>query len=258
MKSIYVYQDYVHNNGALYRRLQETAGAHAVIQCDANDILNGCLDPATVSLFVMPGGADLFYCEKLNGRGNATIRAYVEKGGNYLGICAGAYYACTRIEWAQDAGHQAIIGDRELNFFKGTAIGPVNSLLEDKDIDASWNNIAHLETPSGTVPAFYNAGPVFIPDADAVYETLATYKDIEGTPAALVSMQIGKGRALLTSCHIEYTPALLRAANYQHRNASAAWTQSVCARFDAEWQPEADLWSRFVIPLITEKNAKAA
>jgi glutamine amidotransferase-like uncharacterized protein len=258
VKTIYVYQDYVHNNGALYRRLQETAGARTVMQCDATDILNGCLDPATVCLFIMPGGADLFYCEKLNGAGNKAIRAYVEAGGNYLGICAGAYYACTRIEWAQDATHQAIIGDRELNFFNGTAIGPITSLLEDKDIDASWNNIACLETSTGIVPAFYNAGPVFVPDKNATYETLATYKDIEGTPAALVSMKIGQGRALLTSCHIEYTPALLRAAQYTHRNASAEWTKSVCDRFEAEWTPQADLWQRFVMPLWTLEQMKVA
>ena len=60
MKTIYVYQDYVHNNGALFRRLQDTAGAALVAHCDATDIINGCLDPKTVALFVMPGGADLF------------------------------------------------------------------------------------------------------------------------------------------------------------------------------------------------------
>ncbi len=258
MKTIYVYQDYVHNNGALYRRLQDMAGLDAVVQCDAADITGGCLDPQKVAMFIMPGGADLFYCEKLNGAGNKAIRAYVEAGGIYLGICAGAYYACSRIEWAQDNSHKSIIGDRELNFFKGTATGPIKSLLEENDIDASWNNIARLETSSGTVPAFYNAGPVFIPDAHSSYEALATYKDVQGTPAAIVSMTIGKGRALLTSCHIEYTPALLRATQYNHRNSSAEWTNSVCARFEQEWTPPADLWDRFVTPLLAEKNVKAA
>ena len=258
MKTIYVYQDYVHNNGALFRRLQDTAGAALVAHCDATDIINGCLDPKTVALFVMPGGADLFYCEKLNGAGNAAIRSYVEAGGTYLGICAGAYYACSRIEWAQDTGHQAIIGDRELNFFQGTAIGPIYDLLEDKDIDASWNNVTQLATSTGTAPAFYNAGPVFISDTNAKQETLATYAQLQGSPAALVSIEIGKGRALLSACHIEYTPATLRAAHYHHRNASESWTNSVCARFEKEWTAQTDLWDRFVMPLLNQKTLKAA
>ncbi len=258
MKTIYVYQDYVHNNGALFRRLQDNAGADCVAHCDANDIVQGCLDPKTVALFVMPGGADLFYCEKLNGAGNTAIRSYVEAGGTYLGICAGAYYACTRIEWAQDEKHQAIMGTRELDFFKGTAIGPVYDLLEDKDIGASWNNVTHLSTPAGIAATFYNAGPVFIPDQGAQHETLATYEHLEGSPAALVSMNIGKGRALLSACHIEYTPATLRAAHYHHRNESEAWTKSVCDRFEQEWTAGNDLWDRFVAPLLTQKNMKVA
>lgn len=257
MTTIFVYQDYVHNNGPLYRRLQDSAGAASVVQCDAADIIGGCLDPETVSLFVMPGGADLFYCEKLNGAGNAAIRSYVESGGTYLGICAGAYYACSRIEWAQDAKHQAIIGERELNFFKGTAIGPVYDLLEDKDIDASWHNVASLSTNKGPALAFYNAGPVFLPDKGSDHETLATY-DISGSPAALVSVRIGQGRALLSSCHIEHTPATLRAAQYGHRNNSEEWTRAVCDRFEKDWSPQADLWDRFVTPLFARAGMKAA
>jgi biotin--protein ligase len=41
-------------------------------------------------LLVIPGGADIPYTEALNGAGNNKIRQYVESGGSYLGICAGA------------------------------------------------------------------------------------------------------------------------------------------------------------------------
>lgn len=89
---------------------------------------------------VMPGGADLPYCRRLNGRGNEIIRGmknhlqhsesihacgaatqkaemslvmqwhksmrvlsgsgYVEGGGAYIGLCAGAYYASSYVEFA--------------------------------------------------------------------------------------------------------------------------------------------------------------
>ncbi|KAG2452489.1 hypothetical protein HYH02_002728 [Chlamydomonas schloesseri] len=73
-------------------------------------------------LLIMPGGADLPYCKHLNGRGNRIIRGYVEAGGAYLGICAGAYYACSRVEFEPGSRLQ-VVGDRELAFFPGRARG---------------------------------------------------------------------------------------------------------------------------------------
>ena len=72
------------------------------------------------TLFVMPGGADLPFCAALNGAPNQRIRQFVERGGAYLGICAGAYYACRKI--AFHAGTEgAICGPRELGFLDALA-----------------------------------------------------------------------------------------------------------------------------------------
>ncbi|EFJ50700.1 hypothetical protein VOLCADRAFT_88490 [Volvox carteri f. nagariensis] len=71
----------------------------------------------------MPGGADLPYCKHLNGHGNRLLRDYVAGGGSYLGICAGAYYACRRVEF-EVGGPLEVVGDRELCFFPGAARGP--------------------------------------------------------------------------------------------------------------------------------------
>ncbi|KIZ05719.1 biotin--protein ligase [Monoraphidium neglectum] len=79
---------------------------------------------ARVALLVMPGGADLPYCKHLNGAGNALIRDYVSGGGSYLGICAGAYYACARVEFEAGSAME-VIGERELCFFPGVARGAV-------------------------------------------------------------------------------------------------------------------------------------
>jgi glutamine amidotransferase-like uncharacterized protein len=258
MKTIYVYQDYVHNNGVLFRRLTETFGQNMVCYCDADDILKGCLSPEKVAMFVMPGGADLFFCEKLNGKGNDAIRSYVEQGGTYFGICAGAYYACSRIEWAEDDTINSICGERELNFFKGTARGPLYQLLENGDITKSWDNIARLDTARGPRVAFYNAGPVFIADKDSYHDTLASYASIEGTPAALVDIEVGQGRAVLSSCHIEYTPVTLKLKHYIHRNASHAWSQDIIKIFEQNWTPQTDLWNEIVPSLIQDPVQKVA
>eukprot|EP00884_Botryococcus_braunii_P011023 jgi/Botrbrau1/19922/Bobra.0059s0039.1 len=80
-------------------------------------------------LFVMPGGADLPYCRRLNGKGNSLIREYVENGGAYLGLCAGAYYACARVEFEVGDSRLEVVGERELRFFSGIARGSVYSGL---------------------------------------------------------------------------------------------------------------------------------
>ena len=77
-----------------------------------------------VSMFVMPGGADLPFVAKLNGVGNNIIKEYVQNGGSYLGICAGAYYASSYVEFDK-AGVYEVLGERELKFFPGKSIGPV-------------------------------------------------------------------------------------------------------------------------------------
>ncbi|CAL8470467.1 g10009 [Coccomyxa elongata] len=84
----------------------------------AGEWQDGCL------MLVMPGGADLPYCRQLNGRGNRLIREYVEAGNAYLGLCAGAYYACSFVEFALGTRLE-VRGPRELAFFPGVAVGPV-------------------------------------------------------------------------------------------------------------------------------------
>jgi glutamine amidotransferase-like uncharacterized protein len=47
---------------------------------------------------------------------------YVRAGGAYLGLCAGAYYACSRVEF-EPGGPLEVVGNRELGFFPGVAAG---------------------------------------------------------------------------------------------------------------------------------------
>lgn len=77
-------------------------------------------------LLVMPGGRDLLYCNSLNGLGNELIKEFVELGGSYLGICAGAYFASAECVFDR-GGPLQVIGPRELAFFPDAAVGPVLS-----------------------------------------------------------------------------------------------------------------------------------
>ena len=68
--------------------------------------------------YVVGGGYDLGLIQALGSKGMAQIRDFVCKGGKYLGICAGAYFACDAIEFDKN-GPQEVCGARQLNFFSG-------------------------------------------------------------------------------------------------------------------------------------------
>ena len=64
----------------------------------AQQVIEGGWEEET-DLFIMPGGRDRLYHAALLGAGNLKIRSFVERGGTYLGLCAGAYYGCRSIEF---------------------------------------------------------------------------------------------------------------------------------------------------------------
>ena len=67
------------------------------------------------ALLVIPGGRDLPYVDELTRKTRVTkrIREYVLEGGSFLGICAGAYFGSSRVEFDL-GGDMEVKGDREL------------------------------------------------------------------------------------------------------------------------------------------------
>lgn len=201
MTHILIYQDYVHNNGALYKALAAVYGVENIRFADAEDITGGILD-RNVSALVMPGGASRYVSAKLDGAGNAAIRAYVAGGGAYIGICAGAYYACRRIEWTPGFDQRFMV-DGELGFFPGTAKGPVPQFVA-ADNPQHMAQIVPLQTENGEhFNSFYWAGPVFDSVETDTYTVKARYASLPGQPPAVVTGDFGKGRYLLCGPHPE-------------------------------------------------------
>lgn len=245
----FLYQDYVHNNGVLHRALMDARGD--VRLCDARDIVDGILADDPHGVLVIPGGADLYYCEKLNGAGNVAIREWVTGGGTYFGICAGAYYACQSIAWGKGTA-QEICGPRELAFYPGMATGPVYEYIEGADIESAWDGVARIDAGDAgrDLAVYYAGGPAFTGGDDAPGVTvLARYADLPGRPAAAVECRVGAGRAVLCAPHPEYGVDSLTRSHYNHRNASAAWRQDVADRLAAAPDGGPALW-RFLMEKI--------
>lgn len=165
---------------------------------DAPAVITGRAFQKT-DLFVMPGGADLPYCRKLNGTGNKNIRDFVENGGLYLGICAGAYYACRDIEYHKGRADE-ICGKRELNLIETTAYGSLPNLAPYYDETLHSAAIVEVSTEQGLMACFYTGGCAF----KTTEESLVRARYADGTPA-IISSKIKKGGALLSGVHIEMT-----------------------------------------------------
>jgi biotin--protein ligase len=206
----------------LYTLRRLLAPTYAVIPVTGDMIIK---EPWTAScaLLVFPGGADQGYCRTLNGEGNRRISQFVERGGLYIGFCAGGYYGSKRCEFEVGNRKMEVVGDRELAFFPGTARGcafPGFVYHSENGARAAELKVNKSVLSSGVVPdvfrCYYNGGGVFV-DApkykDQGVEVLASFtEDLavdsgEGA-AAVVYCKVGEGAALLTSPHPESVPAI--------------------------------------------------
>jgi biotin--protein ligase len=110
---------------ALHALRRALAPRVAVEPLSAAALLDGAWRASAAAL-VMPGGADLPFCATLDGAGVDLIREFLEEqGGAYIGLCAGAYFASTRVEFEVGDAALAVVGARELALFPGAARGAV-------------------------------------------------------------------------------------------------------------------------------------
>lgn len=185
----------------LVRGLKESIDCE-VLFCNRTN-LEKTLDQS-LSLFIIPGGRDRPYHRDLDGKGTDHIRAYVEQGGGYLGICAGAYFASSEIEF-EKGGELEICESRSLQFFSGIAKGSAYGLNEYSYTSHRGARAALVSSSFGSGYVYFNGGCSFIGDLQDV-EIVSSYLDLPLQPAAIISGKQGKGRFCLSGVHFE-TPA---------------------------------------------------
>ena len=175
---------------------------------------------AKTALLVIPGGADIPYTQKLNGKGNEKISSYVKNGGNFLGICAGGYYGANNIEFAKGTELE-VIGKRELSFYPGKAIGPIlANYVYNSHEGARAARLKWHQSNLPIVTVYYNGGGYFSESNKYNNVTvLAQYEDHPKKPAAIVKMKIGNGTAILSGVHFEYA--------YQHLDEKDKYLHSI-------------------------------
>lgn len=214
-QAIYIYNDHGASEESLKQvqhMVEESVGEKYNIQLiNAKGVKEGSWIE-NAALFILPGGADLPYCRKLRGTGNERLREYVEKGGAFLGVCAGAYYASSGIEFAKGHLRFEVIGKRELAFYPGRVIGPTFSEYDyasargsraEKIVWKEGNNVA-------TYLVYYQGGGHFV-DIEKFPEVkiLGFYSGEAKELPAIIEFSVGKGKVILSGVHPEFDPSIM-------------------------------------------------
>jgi glutamine amidotransferase-like uncharacterized protein len=177
-----------------------------LVRVDSNDIRAG-LDGYDAVVFT--GGSSGRQANTIGLLGRAQVRRFVERGGGYVGICAGAYLACDGFRWSVKVLDAKTPSSK---WMRGIA---------DLKIEANEFGRNVLGYPSEKVTVRYHNGPLLVPaenDGIPDFETLTFFREEvaeNGSPAgimvnspAMVRSTFGKGRVLVSSPHPEQSAGL--------------------------------------------------
>ena len=180
----------------------------------AEDIRGGALKKLDV--VIMPGGSGSGQARQLGESGRENIRKFVEKGGGYLGICAGAYLASADYQWSLHILDAKVLDKK--HWARGK--GPVTVSLTKMG-----QRVFHRE--QSEMEMLYAQGPILAPannDSIADYQSLAKFKTeiakngaptgvMQGNTAIAVG-EYGDGKVICFSTHPELTDGLDRLVGY--------------------------------------------
>lgn len=216
MKSFYIYigsnasyeflehslQFYVQQGIALRRITKQDIVEKNILQENKDDIM---------ALFLPGARSSQVYHEDLGGAGFSAIKEYVETGGSFIGICAGAYLACRHISY--DGPEISKHGKHyDLDLFDGTAIGELPVLYKNPErVVHSWHSVipTHIDVWGYQKPVTlaYWRGPYYQPHPDEDIDIMAHYRDVvlpDGSnPVAIAIKRHGKGKAVFCGVHPE-------------------------------------------------------
>lgn len=186
--------------------LIDALGKHYSVDMIDSARLRGGQWTAEAALLAIPGGRDIPYDAVLRGEANSHIRRFVEEGGSFLGLCAGAYFGAREVSFGRGTPLE-VVGTRELAFYPGTAVGPLYAPSAFAYDSEAGSRAAAVAFADRYLCAYYNGGCTFeaperYPDSVTI---MGQYTDAgpQQIPAA-IACQVGRGVAMLSGVHVEY------------------------------------------------------
>ena len=167
------------------------------------------IDLKPFEVVVFSGGSGGTQAQAIGEQGRNNVREYVRGGGGYVGVCAGAYLACSNFKWGLGILNAGTVSSKWL---RGQGF---------MDLEVTDEGRKMLGDVKGTFKVRYHNGPIIKPaertDVPA-YTPIAFFRsEIAefGSPVGVMvnspSQAIGtfgKGRVFISSPHPESTPGL--------------------------------------------------
>jgi putative intracellular protease/amidase len=164
---------------------------------------------AAYDVLVFPGGSGSGQSKGIGEAGVKNVREFVGNGGGYVGICAGAYLACSNFSWGLGILNAGTVSSK---WRRGQAI---------LDLEMTEAGRPLLGDVPGVFKVRYNNGPILKPwtrtDLPAytpltLFRTEVAKNDtpagVQVNTAAQAVSTFGKGRVFVSSPHPEGTPGL--------------------------------------------------
>jgi glutamine amidotransferase-like uncharacterized protein len=159
-------------------------------------------------VLIHPGGSASAQAKTLGDDGRAAVKKFVDEGGGFVGICAGAYLASSQYDWSLHLLDARVIDGA--HWARGE--GSVQLRLSSAGKSA-------LHSEKETCSIHFENGPLLGPikgGKDKAFESLATFDTeiatngaspgvMKGT-TAIARGSYGKGRVICFSPHPEKTP----------------------------------------------------
>ncbi len=188
------------------RRFEAQLPGCRVERLGPEDIQAGCLDAFDAVIF--PGGSGSGQAEAIGVPGREKVRAFVDEGGGYIGVCAGSYLALDNYTW----GLRLVPMDSHdrKHWRRGNASLKIELTAEGMETFLESEPMREIAFRQGPLMQ-----PSDEPDNNAAVDVLAWFRTGVGrngadpatmvdTPA-IVRVEFGEGRVLLFSPHPELT-----------------------------------------------------
>lgn len=167
------------------------------------------LNLGAYDVLVFPGGSGAGQSKGIGEAGLKNVREFVQNGGGYVGICAGAYLACSNFTWSLGILNAGTVSNK---WRRGQGI---------VELEMTGSSPEILGDVKGTFKVRYNNGPILKPAGRTdlpAYTPLTLFRTemaLNNTPVGVMVNSpaqavgsFGKGRVFVSSPHPEGTPGL--------------------------------------------------
>lgn len=171
----------------------------------AQDILNNQLKKSGIKVLMMPGGESWTYLDTLGPLGAEKIKEFVQSGGGYFGVCAGAFYAVANRDGGRATGPYGI-GLLDGTAYDGTAHETkpfIEGMMDFAFFLKGFQSLYRIVLIGG--PSFrYSAE-----EAEAKQiQVLANFQEVN--EPAMILYRYGRGKVFLSGPHLEVEESLVK------------------------------------------------